>query len=99
MVALALFAATALAGAPASARPQTRSCGYLSWGIGWKLRATPDLSCPQARRVFKDCFAGSNRPRSCREGFRCRQRTDRVTGIATETCIRGRREVVGKSNP
>ena len=84
----------------ASATPRTRSCGFYSFGIGWSLRATPNVSCSKARRVFKDCFVSSpGRTSACSEGFRCGIRSNRASGVSTETCVRGRKEVVGKGGP
>ena len=84
----------------ANARPRTRSCGFYSFGIGWDLRATPNLACARARRVFRDCaVARESQTSSCSEGFRCRIASDEATGISTERCVRGRKEVVGKGGP
>ena len=92
--------AVAVAGPPASAMSRTRSCGFYSFGIGWDLRATPNLSCARARRVFHDCFVSSpGRTSSCSDRFRCRIRGNRATGVSTETCVRGRKEVIGKGGP
>jgi hypothetical protein len=98
--AIVVITAAAAVSSVADAAPQTRSCGFYSFGIGWHLRASPNLSCKRARRVFKDCFVSNNgQTRSCSEGFRCRIRANTVSGISTETCVRGRKEVIGKGGP
>ena len=35
----------------------TRSCGTLAKGIGWHLRASPNVRCTAARRVINTYFA------------------------------------------
>jgi hypothetical protein len=91
---LAMMLAVALGAATASATLHPRSCGYLQWGIGWSLRATPNLSCTRARRLFKQCSF-----RSCSAGLRCSERTDQVSGVTTRTCARRKQEIIGKGGP
>jgi hypothetical protein len=101
-VLLVVAAMVTLGASPAAAngRSRTRSCGFYSFGIGWALRATPNVSCAKAKRVFKDCFVSSAGGTSaCSEGFQCRIRSNRATGVSTETCVRGRKEVVGNGGP
>lgn len=99
-VLLVVAAVVTLVTVSADARSRTRSCGFYSFGIGWEIRATPNTSCSTAKRVFKDCFVSSpGQTSSCSEGFRCRIRSNQASGVSTETCLRGRKEVIGKGGP
>ena len=62
---LSVVAIAALVVSPvATASRHTRSCGFLTCGIGWNLRATPNLSCSRARTIFKACFVSYNGSKS-----------------------------------
>ena len=55
--------------------PRTRSCGTLSIGIGWDLRASPSVRCSAARQVMLTYFrrfAGRTQPPVF--GYRCTKR-------------------------
>ena len=92
--------------ASASGAMHTRSCGVIEKGIGIFARATPNVSCAQARRVLppvllgsKQCYSGPARFHPCTiEGFYCT--TSQISSGATRAhCIHGRRLITGTAGP
>jgi hypothetical protein len=76
---------------------RTRSCGALSVGIGWHLRASPKVSCSSARHLMNTYFRrGANRrTRALVLGYVCTKR-DFPDGEHIR-CVRAARLVTAKS--
>ena len=94
-LAVGVGVALTLSVAPVSARLVIRSCGYLRWGDRWSMRATSNLSCSRARRLFEQC-SGSG---SCAAMFRCKQRAEPIFEITSRMCVRRDREIIGTAGP
>ena len=76
--------------------PRARSCGTLSIGIGWDLRASPNVRCSAARRVMLTYFrrfAGRTHPLLF--GYRCAKRD--LQDAKHIRCTRPGRLVTAKS--
>jgi hypothetical protein len=101
IVALLVLAAVAVTAPTASASPRAsetlpRSCGALSIGIAWHVRATRNVRCSLARLVIHTFL---DRP-GCRShcvvrGYPCRARF--LAKSEQVQCVPGRRVVVAKS--
>jgi hypothetical protein len=74
-----------------------RSCGRLSAGIGWHLRATPNVRCSSARRVMSVYFGrrANRRVSAVVLGYVCTKQ-DLRDGEHVR-CIRGAQAVSAKS--
>jgi hypothetical protein len=85
------------AGVARPAQVSLRSCGTLAVGIGWHLRATPNVSCVIARRVITTYFAkgGERRARTVALRFVCRHRYASVGEHIR--CVRGTKVVAARS--
>ena len=76
--------------------PRTRSCGTLSIGIGWDLRASPNVRCSAARQVMLTYFrryAGRTHPLVF--GYLCTNRD--LRDAEHIRCARAGRLVTAKS--
>ena len=75
----------------------TRSCGTLAVGIGWYLRASPNVLCSSARRVIRADFShgGNRKARVVVLGYVCRKRD--LPDAEHIRCVRGARLVTAKS--
>jgi hypothetical protein len=98
--------AMACAVASASGAVHTRSCGVIQKGIGIFARATPNVSCVQARRVLppvllgsEQCYSGPARFHPCTiEGFYCTT-SELSSGATRARCIHGNRLITGTAGP
>ena len=74
-----------------------RSCGSLSAGIGWHLRATPNVRCPSARHLMSVYFRhrANRRTRAVVLGYVCTKQ-DLRDGEHVR-CVRGAQAVSAKS--
>jgi hypothetical protein len=78
--ALALLAVGVLVsqGSPnaVASAPVTRSCGTLSLGIGWHLRASANVGCPAARVLMTSYFRrrGNRYAHIALSGYSCAKR-------------------------
>jgi hypothetical protein len=96
-VALLMCLAFAVAGVARPAQVRLRSCGTLAVGIGWHLRATPDVGCVFARKVIKTYFArgGERRVRTVALRFVC---THRYPSDGEHIrCVQGTKVVAARS--
>ncbi len=83
---------------------RTRSCGPTPPpGFTVAARATPNVSCAQARRILKkvygenssQCFSKAGQFHPCRlEGFHCTMRSKRRTDISSAQCTKGRNRLI-----
>jgi hypothetical protein len=76
---------------------RTRSCGTLSVGIGWHLRASPNVGCRSARHLMTIYFwrRANRRPAAFVLGYGCSKR-DLRDGEHIR-CVRDARLVTAKS--
>jgi hypothetical protein len=93
VVAIALSAAL-VARTSGNAVP-TRSCGTLGKGIGWHLRASPNVRCTSARRVINTFFAHKCHGTCTVLRYACRARY--LSDAEQIRCIRPSRLVVARS--
>jgi hypothetical protein len=98
LVLLSLAVACACGAAHATAAPsaETRPCGSVPLGIGWRVSATPSVRCPAARSLVRNVLGRRGcRTRCTVGGYVCTQRFLKIA--ARIQCVRGRRVVVARS--
>jgi hypothetical protein len=91
---------SAVAGGP----QRTRSCGIINRGYPIQARATPNVSCTQARRILPlvingstQCYSGPARFHPCHlEGFYCTMHSGRFEN-STARCVKGRKLIIGRT--
>lgn len=77
-----------------------REAAVFSVGNRLERAGDPEPIVHAARTVFKARFVSYNgQHKTCSEGFRCTIQGNQTTGASTETCIRGRKEVIGRGGP
>lgn len=83
---------------------KTRSCGSTRTGFPVSVRATPNVSCGQARHVMavvygetnsRQCYSHPGQFRQCTvQGFHCTMRSVPQTDISSSRCTKGRHKLV-----
>lgn len=98
---IVIVAATLLSAIPNSLGSSTRACGFVSYGIGTSVRATPNVSCRTARRVINaEVHSSCAWGQTCTFlSYRCRTPRPKGNTVIRTRCVRGNRMITGVSGP
>jgi hypothetical protein len=94
-LAIVAVVAAASVGTTVASAKTTRSCGTLAIGIGWHLRASPNVTCRAARRLMTVYFGRRRPARAVVLEYVCTRRD--LPDAEHIRCVHGTRLVAAKS--